>query len=140
MVIYFVSKTIKFIILHVRKERLPVKNDISYFSFIKYSEIIWNKRDANGSCVPVFIIDMGWYLWVIGRLHNDETLVYLFTGEVIDGTPNISSERQDVSWFQQLRYQFLPILINTTSDGVHFFESVERKISKKWKNEQRISQ
>ena len=32
---------------------------------------------------------MVWYLGVIGKLHNDECLIYILTGKVENGTPII---------------------------------------------------
>ena len=57
--------------------------------FIECTEIIWNKIYINGLCVSIFIKDMGWYLGVIGNLLNYECLIYIFTGEVLNDTPNI---------------------------------------------------
>ena len=43
---------------------------------------------------------MGRYLGVIGKLHNDECLIYIFTGEVINGTTNIFTNSQYNCWFK----------------------------------------
>ena len=56
------------------------------------------------------------YLGVLGRLHDEETLIYMFTGEVTNGTPNILKGIQYESWFQHLRDQFCSIIIDTTSE------------------------
>ena len=40
---------------------------------------------------------MGWYLGVIEKIHNDECITYISTGEVLNGTPNI---------FNKLHYYF----------------------------------
>ena len=55
--------------------------------------------DTNSLYVFLSIRDIGWYLLVIGKLNNAKTLLYIFTGEVIDVTPNVFSEKQYDSWF-----------------------------------------
>ena len=57
--------------------------------FIECTEIRWDKRDANGLCVSIFIKDMVRYLGDIGKLHNEECIIYIFTGKVIYGNPKI---------------------------------------------------
>ena len=47
--------------------------------------MIWDKRYENGLYGYIFIKDMGCYLGVIGKRHNNECLIYIFTGEVLDG-------------------------------------------------------
>ena len=49
----------------------------------------WKLTDANGLCVSIFLKNMGWYLGVIGKLHNDEYLIYILTGKVQNGNPSI---------------------------------------------------
>ena len=52
----------------------------------------WNNTEqkySNELFVSIFIKDMGWYLGVIENFHNDDCLIYNFTGEVLNGTPNI---------------------------------------------------
>ena len=63
---------------------------------------------------------MGWYLGVTGKLHNDECLIYIFTGEVPDVTPKIFTNSQYKCWFKKLRNQFSPFLINNKHENVHF--------------------
>ena len=47
--------------------------------FIEYTEIIWNRKYDIRLCVSTFFIDMGWYLRVIERIHNDEYLTHIFS-------------------------------------------------------------
>ena len=63
---------------------------------------------------------MGWSLGVIGKLYNDECLIYIFTGEVLNGTPNIFNKSWYKFWYKDVRNQFLPVLINTTHENVNF--------------------
>ena len=42
--------------------------------------------------VSKFLKKKGWYLVVIGKLHNDECIIYIFTGKVQNGTPIIFKE------------------------------------------------
>ena len=62
---------------------------------------------------------MGLYLVVRGRNHNQEYHIYIFTGEVQYGTPNIFTNSQYEIWFQQLWDQFSTIIINTTHHDVN---------------------
>ena len=87
MSIYFIWWRLKTSNVPVRKEILPVQNNVSFVLFIDCSEIVLSKIIPNGLRVSLFIEDMEWYLGVIGRLSNKETLMYLFTVEVTDGTP-----------------------------------------------------
>ena len=63
---------------------------------------------------------MGWYLEVIWELHNDECLLYVFTGEVFNGTPNIVTNSQYHCWHKYLGDQFSPVTINNTHGNVNF--------------------
>ena len=65
---------------------------------------------------------------VIGRLHNEECLIYIFTGEVQSGIPNTLTNKNYDTWFQQLRDQFPPVLVNTTYENVQFLNQVSGKI------------
>ena len=49
----------------------------------------WKASDVNVLCTSVFSKKVGWYLGVIGELHNDECLMYIFTGKVENVTPII---------------------------------------------------
>ena len=57
---------------------------------------------------------MGWYLGVIGKLHNDEYLIYIFTGEFLNGTPKIFNKLQYHFWYKESKNQFLTVFIDTT--------------------------
>ena len=52
---------------------------------IEYTELNLNGKDANGLCVSIFFKGMGWYLGVIGNLHNDEFRI----GKFLNVTPSI---------------------------------------------------
>ena len=49
----------------------------------------WNRTDSNGLYVSILLKNMVWYLFVKGILHNDDCLIYIFTGKVQNGTPSI---------------------------------------------------
>ena len=51
-------------------------------------------------------------------------VLYIFTGEVQDVTPNIFTNENYNSLLQQLRDQFSPVLVNTTYYNVHLFNQV----------------
>ena len=61
---------------------------------------------------------MGWYLDVILKLHNDEYLIYIFTGKVEKGTKIIFNKKLYHSWYKELGNPFSPILINTIHKNV----------------------
>ena len=62
---------------------------------------------------------MGWYLGVIRKPHNDECIICIFTGEDINGTPNIFTSSQYHCRYKELRDQRSPVIINTTHENVH---------------------
>ena len=68
--------------------------------FIEYTGIIRNRKCEIGLCVSIWFKDMGWYLGVIGRIHKDECLINLFTGEVFNGNPNIFTNSQYHCWYK----------------------------------------
>ena len=47
------------------------------------------KIDVNGLCIPIFVNNMGLYFSVIVQLHDNECLIYIFTGKVENDTPII---------------------------------------------------
>ena len=63
---------------------------------------------------------MGWHLGITGKLYNDECLTYIFRGKVENGTPIIFNKTLYNFWYKELRNNFLPLLINTTHNNVHF--------------------
>ena len=65
-------------------------------TIVNYSYYIFKKKDSNGLCVSTFIKCMVWYLVVMGKIHGDEYLIYIFTGEVLNGTPKIFTNSQYV--------------------------------------------
>ena len=66
-------------------------------------------------CVYILLKDVGCYLGVIGKLHNDECLIYIFTGEVLNDTPNIFNRLHYHCWYKILRNKCLPVMIDTTN-------------------------
>ena len=65
--------------------------------------------------------------------------IYIFTGKVLNGTPNIFTNSQYHCWYEDSRNQFSPVLINTTHENSHFkiklkgtFLSLEQFIRKKY--------
>ena len=43
--------------------------------------------NVNGFCISIFLDKMVCYLGVIGKLNNDDCLIYIFTEKVENGTP-----------------------------------------------------
>ena len=70
-----------------RKKVFPWIKRIS--SFIRCTELNWKVTDVNGLGASIFLKYMGWYLGVPGKLHDDECMIYIFTGNVINGNPSI---------------------------------------------------
>ena len=60
----------------------------------------WKTSDVNGLCISIFLNRMGWYLVVIGNIHNDECLIYIFTEKVENGTPIIFNKILYYSWYK----------------------------------------
>ena len=48
----------------------------------------------------------------------------ILTGEVIDSIPKIFTNSHYNCWFEELKDQVLPILINTKNDNVHLLNQV----------------
>ena len=82
----------------MQKKILPVKTNPVFF--IKCTELTQNRKFANGLCFYIFYKDTGWYLGVIGNLHNDEFIIYIFMGEVLNGTINIFTNSQYHFWYK----------------------------------------
>ena len=68
--------------------------------FIECTGIKWGKRNKNGLCVSVFIKYMGLYLGLIGRIHDSDCLIYIFTSSYIDGNPKVFNNSQYNCWFE----------------------------------------
>ena len=84
----------------------------------------WKTSDINGLCISIFLYKMGWFLGIIVKLHNNECLIYIFTGNVENGTPIIFNKTIYSSWYEQLRTHFSPILIDTSHKNAHFFNQI----------------
>ena len=55
--------------------------------------------NINGLCISILLNKMVWYLGIIGKFHNDECLIYIFTGTVKNGTPIIFDKTLYHSWY-----------------------------------------
>ena len=75
---------------------LYIENKISYYKnnssviLIECNEMNWKPLDVNVLCISILLNKMGLYLGVIGKLHDDECLIYIFTEEVGNVTPFFS--------------------------------------------------
>ena len=56
----------------------------------------------------------------IGKLQNDECLIYIFTGNVENGIPIIFNKTLYHSRYKELGTYFSPILIDNYHKNVHF--------------------
>ena len=50
---------------------------------------------------------------VIGKLYNHEFLIYIFTCEILNGTPNLFHKSHYNCWYKEMKNQFSPLIIDT---------------------------
>ena len=98
--------------------------------FIECTELILKIKYVSGLFVYFFFKNTAWYLGVIGKVHNNECLIYIFIDEVLNGTPNIFTNSQYHLWYKYLRGQFSPELINNTHYNVSLFIKLKGKFLK----------
>ena len=67
---------------------------------VEATEINWGTSDVNLWRISIFLKNIGWYLGYIGKIHNDECLIYIFTGKVENGTPIILNKILYHSWYK----------------------------------------
>ena len=63
---------------------------------------------------------MGQYLGAIGKPHNDECLINIFTRKFENGNLIIFNKKLYRFWYKESRDHFSPILINSTHKNVYF--------------------
>ena len=71
---YFIDD-VKLDIYYILKRRYHVVKNNSSVIFIKCTEMNWKNEYANGLCVSIFLNNMGWYLGIIGKLQDYESLI-----------------------------------------------------------------
>ena len=76
-----------------------IKNNVSVL-LIECIEMNWKCKNANGLCVLIFMKNTGWYLCDIENLHNDESIIYIFTLKVQDCTPSIFNKTLYHCWYK----------------------------------------
>ena len=84
----------------------------------------WKTSDENGLYISIFFDNLEWFLGVIGKISNDEYLIYIFTGNVENGTPIIFNKIIYSSWYKKIKDSFSPIFINTSHKNVRFFNQI----------------
>ena len=67
--------------------------------FVECTEMNWKISDVNGFCVSILLDKMGCYLGVIGKLHNDEFLIYIFIGKIENGNLIIFNKTLYNYWY-----------------------------------------
>ena len=87
--LFFFNHDDKLGIYYILKRRFPVIKINSLVILIECTEMDLKHKDENGLCVSKFLNNMGWYLDVIGKLHNRAFLIYIFTGKVQNCTTSI---------------------------------------------------
>ena len=65
-----------------------IKNNRSVI-FIECTEINWRYKYANGLCVSILLKKIVWYLSVIRKVQDNESLIYTLTGKVQNCNPII---------------------------------------------------
>ena len=88
----------------------------------------WEASKVTDLCISILLNNMGWYFGVIGKIHNTECLIYIFTGKCEIGTPGIFNKILYHSWYKQLRNESSYILINPTNKNVHFYNQINGEI------------
>ena len=66
----------------------------------------WKTTGVNGLYASILLNKIGWYMGVIGKLHNNELLIYKLTGKVENGTPIIFNKTLYCYWYKQLSNNF----------------------------------
>ena len=75
----------KIYLYYILKRRYPVIKNNSLVLFVERTGMNWKTSDVTGFCITILFNNMGWYLGVIGNLHNNEYLIYIFTYKVENG-------------------------------------------------------
>ena len=68
--------------------------------FPECTEMNWKGTDSNCLWVSIILNNMGWYLGVIGNLHNDEFVIYISIGKVQNSTPSIFNKSLYRCWYK----------------------------------------
>ena len=66
----------------------------------------WERTDENVLSVSILLKNMGWYLCVIVKLHNDECIIYILTGKIQNGTRSIFNRTLYHCWYKELKNMF----------------------------------
>ena len=83
---------------HILKIRYPVIKKIH--QLFSLNALKWIKKDANGFCVSILLKNVLLHLGFIGKLHNDEFLIDIFTGKFQNGTPIIFNKTLYHCWYK----------------------------------------
>ena len=73
-ILFYFNDDGKLEIFIVRK-KIACEKINTFVLFIECTELNWNIKDSNGSCVYIFFKYMRWYLGVIGKPNKDECLI-----------------------------------------------------------------
>ena len=120
MAYFFSVMMIKLDIYYIIKRIYPVIKKDSSVIFIECTEMNQKTTYANGLWVSISLKNMRSYWGVIGNIHNNECIIYIFTVKVEDGTPIIFNKKLYHCWYKELRNHFSPIFINTIHKNVYF--------------------
>ena len=71
---------------------------------------------------------MVWYVGIIGKIQNDEYLIYMLIGKVLNGTPSVFNKSLNHFWYKQFRNHFSPVMINTTHKNSCFNNQLKGNI------------
>ena len=87
-IFFYFNKDGKLDLYILVKKKTPCSEKKSVL-FIECTEMNWKTSDVNFLCLSVLLDMMGWFQGGIGKSHNDECLIYIFIGNVENGTPII---------------------------------------------------
>ena len=82
------------------KRRYPFIQKKSSVLSIECTEINCKTSGVNGLCISVLLNNMGWYFGVIGKIHNCECLIKIFTGKFYNVTPTIFNKTLYNPWYK----------------------------------------
>ena len=65
---------------------------------------------------------------IIGKPHNDECIIYIFTGNFQNSTPSIFNKSLYHFWCKESRNIFSPVMVDTTHKNFHILDQINGKI------------
>ena len=98
--LFYFSGDGKIYLYYILKRRYPVIKKKPSVIFIECTRINWKHKYADSLCVSILLNNMVWHLVVIGNNQNNESLIYIFTGKIQNGTPIIFIKTMYHCWYK----------------------------------------